>query len=149
MRRENTIALVSLGLLLSSRRLLEPCFVFIQAAQSNFLVSYIRLDATLLTVLSGKLAHFVSKTALDIEGLAEKNLKQLVDAGIIRSLDDILELPKKRDRLLELDGWKERKIDNLLSGIQKVIETPLPYYRFLNALGIEVWKKDNIVTSSC
>lgn len=78
------------------------------------------------------LKHFVSRRAMDIEGLGDKWIEQLVDQGLIRSSADLYVLQK--DDLLPLERMGERSADNLLAAIARSKSTSLP--RFLFALGI-------------
>ncbi len=78
------------------------------------------------------LKHFVSRRAMDIEGLGDKWIEQLVDQGLIRSSADLYVLT--RDHLLPLERMGEKSADNLLAAIARSRETTLP--RFLYALGI-------------
>ena len=78
------------------------------------------------------LEHFVSRGALDIVGLGIKIVEQLVEAGLVRDPADLYTLA--RESLLQLEGFAEKKADNLLESIAASKEQPLP--RFLNALGI-------------
>lgn len=78
------------------------------------------------------LKHFVSRRAMDVEGLGDKWIEQLVDLGLIRSSADLYAL-KKAD-LLPLDRMGDKLADNLLGAIDRSRSTTLP--RFLYALGI-------------
>lgn len=78
------------------------------------------------------LKHFVSRRAMDVEGLGDKWIEQLVDLGLIRSSADLFCL--KKDDLLPLERMGDKLADNLLRAIDKSRETTLP--RFLYALGI-------------
>lgn len=78
------------------------------------------------------LKHFVSRRAMDIEGLGDKWIEQLVDQGLIRSSADLYGLGK--DDLLPLERMGEKSAENLLSAIERSKNTTLP--RFLFALGI-------------
>lgn len=79
------------------------------------------------------LAHFVSKKALNIDGLGEKIVFQLFEAGLISTIKDFYSLQK--EDLLQLEGWKEKKAQNALEGIEKTKGVEI--WRFINALGIE------------
>jgi DNA ligase (NAD+) len=67
--------------------------------------------------------HYASRGAMDITGLGEKLAVQLVEAGLVRALEDLYRLDA--DRLLALDGFKEKKVENLLSGIEASKHRPL------------------------
>ena len=65
-----------------------------------------------------RLRHFVSRPALDIEGLGEKTIQEFLDLGWIAEPADIFRLKKHRPALLEREGWKEKSVDNLLAAIE-------------------------------
>jgi DNA ligase (NAD+) len=79
------------------------------------------------------LKHFVSKGAMDIEGLGEERVSQLMNQGLIRNAADIYELDA--ERLMELEGFAEISARNLVAAIEKSKE--VPFFRVLYALGIE------------
>ena len=81
---------------------------------------------------SEALKHFVSRRALDIEGLCSKLIEQLVAIGRIKTPADIFNLD--RDELIEMERMGEKSADNLLESIEKSKETTLS--RFLYGLGI-------------
>ncbi|HET9843478.1 MAG TPA: NAD-dependent DNA ligase LigA, partial [Gammaproteobacteria bacterium] len=76
--------------------------------------------------------HFVSRRAMDIEGLGVKLVENLVDHKLIRNVADIYQL--QREDLLALERMGERSVDKLLKAIAKSKKTTLD--RFLYALGI-------------
>ena len=78
------------------------------------------------------LEHFVSRGAMDIVGLGIEIVKQLVEVGLVRDLADLYTLTK--EKLLELDGFAEKKADNLINAIAASRERPLS--RLVTALGI-------------
>ena len=82
--------------------------------------------------LERALMHFSSRDALDIEGLGEAVITQLVKQGLLKSLADIYKL--KTSQLLKLELFKERKANNLLNAIKKSKIQPLA--RPIFALGI-------------
>jgi len=65
-----------------------------------------------------RLKHFVSRGALDIEGLGEKTIVEFLDLGWIAEPADIFRLAQHRDALLMREGWKEKSVDNLLAAIE-------------------------------
>jgi DNA ligase (NAD+) len=81
-----------------------------------------------------RLKHFVSRGALDIDGLGEKTIVEFVELGWLHSPADIFRLHRHCDELLGREGWKEKSVDNLLASIDARRE-PDPA-RFLFALGI-------------
>ncbi|MCX7676609.1 MAG: NAD-dependent DNA ligase LigA, partial [Alteraurantiacibacter sp.] len=65
-----------------------------------------------------RLKHFVSRAALDIEGLGEKTIEQFFALGWLESPADIFRLHRRRAEILALDGWQEKSVDNLLTSIE-------------------------------
>ena len=65
-----------------------------------------------------RLKHFVSRGALDIEGLGEKTLVELLDLGWITEPADIFRLAPYREELLQREGWQEKSVDALLAAIE-------------------------------
>ena len=79
-----------------------------------------------------EIKHFASRRALDIEGLGDKLVEQLVDAGLVKSPADLFTLEEAR--LAALDRMGEKSARKLLAAIEHAKRTTLA--RFLNALGI-------------
>lgn len=65
-----------------------------------------------------RLKHFVSRGALDIEGLGEKTLVEFLGLGWIAEPADIFRLRAHREQLLGREGWQEKSVDALLSAIE-------------------------------
>jgi DNA ligase (NAD+) len=86
--------------------------------------------------LRESIRHFASKHALDIDGLGDKLVAQLTEAGLVKDVADLYELgtPKRREQLINLERMAEKSAKNLLDAIEGSKNTTLP--RFLNALGI-------------
>ncbi|OXC80368.1 DNA ligase [Caballeronia sordidicola] len=76
--------------------------------------------------------HFAQRRALDIDGLGEKIIDQLVDENIVRTPADLFNLGVRQ--LSELDRFADKSAQNLYDSIEKAKQTTLP--RFLYALGI-------------
>lgn len=76
--------------------------------------------------------YFVSRGAMDIVGLGERGVRQLLAAGRIRDEADLFTLTA--DDLLPLEGFAEKKVENLLRGIEAAKDRPLD--RLIGALGI-------------
>ena len=76
--------------------------------------------------------HFASRRALDIEGLGDKLVDQLVDEGLLENVAGLYTL--EREHLLELERMGEKSADNLLAALEQSKQTTLP--RFIFALGI-------------
>ncbi len=79
------------------------------------------------------LSHFVSRGALDVDGLGEKQAAQLLDLGLVRTPADLYRLTA--EQLLELPGYGEQRVGNLLEAIAR--STDQPFARVLFGLGVE------------
>jgi DNA ligase (NAD+) len=82
----------------------------------------------------GRISHFASRGAMDIAGLGSQSVEQFVAAGFLHTVADIYDLKDRRAELIELDRMGEKKVDNLLEGIEQSKSRPAA--RFLFALGI-------------
>ncbi|MEO1168414.1 MAG: NAD-dependent DNA ligase LigA [Pseudomonadota bacterium] len=66
-----------------------------------------------------RLIHFVSRVAMDIDGLGEKSIAEFYELGWLdKGPADIFRLHEKREELLAREGWKEKSVDNLLAAIE-------------------------------
>jgi DNA ligase (NAD+) len=79
-----------------------------------------------------RVGYFVSRSAMDIEGFGGKTAVLLTQLGLIHDVADIYSL--KRDDLMPLEGFKDKKVDNLLQGVEA--SKAQPANRVLTALGI-------------
>jgi DNA ligase (NAD+) len=95
-------------------------------------VAYRCINSDCPAQLERALMHFSSRDALDIQGLGEAVIIQLVRAGLLKSLADIYKL--KFADLLKLEFFKEKKANNLITAIEKSKAQPLA--RLIFALGI-------------
>lgn len=84
--------------------------------------------------LLGKLSHFVSKNAINIEGLSEQTLQKFIDLGWLNSFKDIYYLPNYKEEMYKLDGFGRKSVDKLLESIEKSRNTTLD--RFIYGLCI-------------
>ncbi|UCF21756.1 MAG: NAD-dependent DNA ligase LigA [Gemmatimonadota bacterium] len=82
--------------------------------------------------LKGRIQHFASRDALDIRGLGERTVEQLLDSGLVNSVADLLRL--RAEDVMRLEGFAELSAANLLEAIEGSKEVSLD--RFLYALGI-------------
>ncbi|HWJ59955.1 MAG TPA: NAD-dependent DNA ligase LigA, partial [Sphingomicrobium sp.] len=81
-----------------------------------------------------RLRHFVSRGAMDIDGLGEKSIAEFLDLGWLHGPADIFRLKAHRYELIGREGWKEKSVDNLLAAIEARIG--FDPARFLFGLGI-------------
>ena len=77
--------------------------------------------------------YFASKPCLNIDGLGSKIVEALFNSGLVKSVVDLFNLTP--DKLLALDGFKDKKAQNLLDSLEKT--KGCEYWRFINSLGIE------------
>jgi DNA ligase (NAD+) len=82
--------------------------------------------------LKGRIKHFASKRAMDIEGLGVKLVDQLVETGLVKDVADLYYL--KKEDLIELERMASKSAQNIISAIDKSKTKPLS--KFLYALGI-------------
>ena len=84
--------------------------------------------------LLGKLVHFVSKNAINIDGLSEQTLQKFIDLGWLNTFRDIYYLSDHKEEMYKLDGFGKKSIDKLLENIEKSRNTTLD--RFIYGLCI-------------
>lgn len=77
---------------------------------------------------------FVSRDAMNIDGLSEATLEKFILNGFIKEFADIYELERYKDAIIEMDGFGEKSYENLIENIKKSSHTTLP--RLVYALGI-------------
>ncbi len=78
--------------------------------------------------------HFVSRDAINIEGLSEATLEKLIAKGLIKELADIFHVEKFRDEIVEMEGFGEKSFRNLSASVKKARKTTAA--RLLYSLGI-------------
>lgn len=82
----------------------------------------------------GRITHFASRGAMDIEGLGEQSVEQFAAAGLLHTIADIYDLADKQETLLALERVGKKKLENLLAGIERS-KTQSPD-RLLHGIGI-------------
>jgi len=95
-------------------------------------VAYYCVNAACPAQLVRRIEHFASRGTMEIEGLGEKIARQLVDEGLLRDVADIYYL--RQEDLLPLEGFAEKKVENLVGAIEVSKDRPLA--RLITALGI-------------
>lgn len=80
----------------------------------------------------GRIQHYISRKAMDIEGLGGETVALLVNAGLINNFADLYELTK--EEILPLERMAEKSADNLIAGIEA--SKQIPFERVLYAIGI-------------
>src|SRR5690606_3448889 len=79
-----------------------------------------------------RIQHYISRKAMDIEGLGGETVALLVNQGLIDNYSDLYELTK--DEIIPLERMAEKSADNLIFGIEQ--SKKIPFERVLYALGI-------------
>lgn len=82
--------------------------------------------------IKGKMVHFTSRKAMEMEGFGEETIDQLYEAGLIRNMADIYDL--KYEQLIKLDRMADKSVKNLLQSLED--SKKIPFERVLFALGI-------------
>jgi DNA ligase (NAD+) len=82
--------------------------------------------------IKGRIEHFISRRAMDIDGLGEETVDLLFNNKLVRNISDLYEL--KAEQLTPLERLGEKSVSNILKSIRQSVETP--YQRVLYALGI-------------
>jgi len=80
------------------------------------------------------LSHFVSRDAMNMEGLSEETLKKFLEKGFVANYPDIFRLENHKDTITEMEGFGEKSYQNLIASIEKAKDVELP--NFIYALGI-------------
>ena len=79
-------------------------------------------------------SHYVSRDAMNIDGLSEATLTKMIDQGFLSELYDLYTLSRYEEAIVEMEGFGEKSYNNLMKSIEKSRQTTLP--RFLYSLGI-------------
>ncbi len=80
------------------------------------------------------ISHFVSRDAMNIEGMSEATIEKFLERGILHRLGDIFRLEEHRDTIVEMDGFGEKSYERLVRAAEAARETTVA--RFLYSLGI-------------
>ena len=84
------------------------------------------------TQIKGKFEHFISRKAMDIEGLGGETIELLINEGLIKEISDLYHL--KKEDLLPLERMAEKSVENLFIGVRQ--SKLIPFERVLFGLGI-------------
>jgi len=96
-------------------------------------------DQTNIEIRKQRIIHFVSKKAFNIDGMGEKIVERFLEEEIITDAADIFKMDRRR--ILGLEGFKEKSVENLFEAIDTVRTIPLS--RFLYSLGIRHIGEEN------
>ena len=80
------------------------------------------------------LSHFVSRDAMNMEGLSEETLKKFLEQGFVENYPDIFRLEEHKTAIMEMEGFGEKSYNTLIASIEKAKDVELP--NFIYALGI-------------
>ena len=81
------------------------------------------------------LSHFVSRNAMNIDGLSEATLEKFVNEGMIHSLVDLFHLNRYEEQIVQMDGFGRKSFENLMSSLETAKDVPLA--NLLYSLGIK------------
>lgn len=101
--------------------------------------------------IEGKLQHFVSRDAMNIDGLGEKMVSMLYSAGIVNTVTDIYNLEDKANEICELEGFGKKKFDKMIEGVEESKKRELPnvlYSLSIRNIGLGSSKRISKVFSS-
>ena len=82
----------------------------------------------------GKMQHFISRKAMNIEGLGQETIEAFYRKGLIGQISDLYTLNEKEEQLKQIDRFGEKSINNMLEGIEK--SKQMPFEKVLFGLGI-------------
>lgn len=91
-------------------------------------------DLSCTPQITGRIQHFASKKAMDINGLGNETIETLFKAGLIRQIKDLYQLQQRIDELSRIERFGEKSILNMLQGIEE--SKRQPFERVLFGLGI-------------
>jgi len=84
--------------------------------------------------VQGRIEHFVHRNAMEIEGLGQSIIENFLEKGLLKNYADIYELKKYRDKIIELERFGVKSVDNILSAVEE--SKARPFDKVLFALGI-------------
>ncbi len=79
-------------------------------------------------------AHFVSRNAMNIDGLSEATLEKLIDMGLIKTLPELFHLDRHKDVIVNMEGFGEKSYDNLIASVNTARKVTMA--KFIYSLGI-------------
>lgn len=82
----------------------------------------------------GKIQHFISRKAMNIDGIGDETIEYFYRENLIKNVADLYDLPEQADRLLALERFGEKSVNNLLKGLEA--SKQMPFERVLFGLGI-------------
>lgn len=80
-------------------------------------------------------SHFVSRDAMNIDGLSESTLEKFINMNLLHSVTDLYSLENDREKIIEVEGFGEKSFDNLMQALEQSKRTPMANVLF--SLGIK------------
>lgn len=102
--------------------------------KSGEAVHYCPNDEGCRPQIIGKMQHFISRKAMNIDGIGDETIETLYSRGFIRHISDIYQLKQHEEVLKQMDRFGEKSISNMLEGIERSKE--MPFEKVLFGLGI-------------
>ncbi|MES2874375.1 MAG: NAD-dependent DNA ligase LigA [Bacteroidota bacterium] len=102
--------------------------------QEGEAVYYCPNDEACPPQIIGKMQHFISRKAMNIEGLGQETIETFYRKGLIEHISDLYTLYEKQDQLKQLERFGEKSITNMLDGIER--SKQMPFEKVLFGLGI-------------
>lgn len=94
--------------------------------------------------LQGKIEHFASRQALNIDGLGKNTIATFFNKGIVRNFLDLYRLEDKKEDILSIEGFGEKKFNKILNGLEEAKKAPLS--KVITALSIRLIGTSNAKT---
>jgi len=104
------------------------------ARKSGEAVHYCPNDEGCPPQIIGRMQHFISRKAMDVEGMGDETIVTFYKQGLLHNITDIYTLKDKQESLIRLERFGAKSIENMLAGIEKSKEKP--FEKVLFALGI-------------
>ena len=79
-------------------------------------------------------SHFMSRDAMNMEGLSEATVEKMIDRGFIKELSDLFHLARYKEEIIDMEGFGEKSFTNMLASIDKARKVSMP--KFIYSLGI-------------
>src|SRR5690606_5596069 len=112
----------------------QTCALPIFTRKDGEAIHYCPNDTGCPPQIVGRMQHFISRKAMDIEGMGDETIDTFFQKGLLRSIADIYRLADARDQLVTLERFGQKSIDNMMEGIEK--SKNKPFEKVLFALGI-------------
>ncbi|MCX7878586.1 MAG: NAD-dependent DNA ligase LigA, partial [Ignavibacteria bacterium] len=96
--------------------------------------NYYCLNYSCPAQVEGRISHFCSRRAMDIEGLGYQIIERFIKLGYLKDISDVYKLKDFRDELISLEGFGEKSIDNLIKSVEA--SKKKPFEKVLFAIGI-------------